>query len=292
MISPAIITIIGLLVAVCSMSAAACSAYCSYRISKTQKSNLTYSIRPELVLTDWQRRDEGSGDDLRSIITFGKISNIGRGPAITIKLNCGFLRDSNETYYNIAPYYETSSAHVAFAQTDLITGEASLEIGKKSYHYVPRVIRNSQKQYDTNPALQQSVLQGSTPWPPYDPDIASYQYVDRLNKPFVGLKQIATMEQQDIPFLNSGGGPNEANGKEITIFWQRRKPNGHPYGLLQINIVISYWDLDNVHYETLYVLLMVDDPKQNIASLNVVAPGVALVDRTSRVRKISDQSQP
>ena len=50
---------------------------------RIHRRNLIESIRPELVLEDWSRSDV-HGDT----ISFGKVRNVGRGPAFRVMLNC------------------------------------------------------------------------------------------------------------------------------------------------------------------------------------------------------------
>jgi len=49
-----------------------------------QRRNLLESVRPELVLTGWGKREEGSGDSWHEVLTFNTIRNIGRGAAIHV----------------------------------------------------------------------------------------------------------------------------------------------------------------------------------------------------------------
>lgn len=49
-----------------------------------QRRNLIESVRPELVLIGWTRRQEGAGDSAHEVISFQFIKNVGRGAALHI----------------------------------------------------------------------------------------------------------------------------------------------------------------------------------------------------------------
>jgi hypothetical protein len=69
--------------AVWSAVAATFAALSSFLIMLIQRRNLLESVRPELVLMGWGRREEGSECEA---ITFNTIRNIGRGAAIQVVL--------------------------------------------------------------------------------------------------------------------------------------------------------------------------------------------------------------
>jgi hypothetical protein len=70
--------------AVWSAVAATFAALSSFLIMLTQRRNLLESVRPELVLTDWGRREAGSNDTRYEEVIFGTIRNVGRGAAIHV----------------------------------------------------------------------------------------------------------------------------------------------------------------------------------------------------------------
>jgi hypothetical protein len=70
--------------AIWSAVAASFAALSSFLIMLIQRRNLLESVRPELVLMDWNKREEGSGDSSHEVVTFKTIRNIGRGPAIHV----------------------------------------------------------------------------------------------------------------------------------------------------------------------------------------------------------------
>lgn len=70
--------------AICSAVAASFAALCSYQILRTQKYNLIESIRPELIITDWERGADGEP----LILRFGTVKNVGRGCAHHVRIDC------------------------------------------------------------------------------------------------------------------------------------------------------------------------------------------------------------
>ncbi len=58
-----------------------------------QRGNLLESVRPELVLTDWERHVEGEGDAAREVLCFRNIRNAGRGAAMHIRINLDWSSD-------------------------------------------------------------------------------------------------------------------------------------------------------------------------------------------------------
>lgn len=73
-----------------SAIAATGSAAAALLMWRIQRRNLHESVRPELVLTDFSRRKEGSGKGAHEVIRFSKIRNVGRGPALNIHMNIDF----------------------------------------------------------------------------------------------------------------------------------------------------------------------------------------------------------
>jgi hypothetical protein len=67
-----------------SAVAASFSAISSFLIYFIHRRNLFESVRPELVLADWARKEEGEGKSRHDVITFKTIRNVGRGPAIHV----------------------------------------------------------------------------------------------------------------------------------------------------------------------------------------------------------------
>ncbi len=52
-----------------------------------QRGNLRESVRPELVLTDWERHVEGEGTAAREVLCVRNIRNVGRGAAMHVLIN-------------------------------------------------------------------------------------------------------------------------------------------------------------------------------------------------------------
>jgi hypothetical protein len=73
-----------LMTATWSAVAASFSALSSFLIMRIQRRNLLESVRPELILTGWDRRAEGQGDTAHEVITFQAIRNVGRGAALNV----------------------------------------------------------------------------------------------------------------------------------------------------------------------------------------------------------------
>ncbi len=76
-----------------SAVAAICAAASSFMIFLIQRGNLRASVRPELVLTDWERHVEGEGDAAREVLCFRNIRNVGRGVAMHVNLNLDWSGD-------------------------------------------------------------------------------------------------------------------------------------------------------------------------------------------------------
>jgi hypothetical protein len=70
-----------------SAIAASFAALSSFLIMLIQRRNLLESVRPELVLTGWNRFARGNGDAAHEVISFQTIRNVGRGVALNIILN-------------------------------------------------------------------------------------------------------------------------------------------------------------------------------------------------------------
>ncbi len=73
--------------AVWSAVAAIFAAASSFMIFLIQRGNLRASVRPELVLTDWERHVEGEGDAAREVLCVRNIRNVGRGAAMHVFIN-------------------------------------------------------------------------------------------------------------------------------------------------------------------------------------------------------------
>jgi hypothetical protein len=79
--------------AIWSAVAAIFAAISSFLIFLIQRENLRASVRPELILTDWERHVEGEGDAAREVLCFRNIRNVGRGAAMHVNLNLAFSGD-------------------------------------------------------------------------------------------------------------------------------------------------------------------------------------------------------
>ena len=79
--------------AVWSAVAAIFAAISSFLIFLIQRANLRASVRPELILTDWERHVEGEGDAAREVLCFRNIRNVGRGAAMHVHLNLDWSGD-------------------------------------------------------------------------------------------------------------------------------------------------------------------------------------------------------
>ena len=75
--------------AIWSAVAASFAALSSFLMMLIQRRNLMESVRPEMVLTGWSRREEGQGDAAHEVIAIQMIKNVGRGPALNIMLTSG-----------------------------------------------------------------------------------------------------------------------------------------------------------------------------------------------------------
>lgn len=70
-----------------SAIAAIFAAISSWMIFIVQRRNLLEQVRPELILTDWEREYIREEDDQREFLHFRMIRNVGRGPALHMNLN-------------------------------------------------------------------------------------------------------------------------------------------------------------------------------------------------------------
>lgn len=80
-----------------SAIAASCSALASLLIVWVQRQNLLESVRPELVLTRWDRQPRGEGRAAHEVISFHQIQNVGRGVALNVHLQCAHTALDNPT---------------------------------------------------------------------------------------------------------------------------------------------------------------------------------------------------
>lgn len=72
--------------AVWAAIAATCSAIAAVTMVVIQRRNLLESVRPELILEGWSRREEGAGDGWHEVIAFDAIRNVGRGAALHVRI--------------------------------------------------------------------------------------------------------------------------------------------------------------------------------------------------------------
>ncbi len=80
--------------AIWSAIAASFAALSSFLILLILRRNLLESVRPELVLTDWNRRVEGEGNAAHDLISFQTIRNVGRGTALHIHLSAAHISEN------------------------------------------------------------------------------------------------------------------------------------------------------------------------------------------------------
>lgn len=73
--------------AIWSAVAATFSAIAAIIIMIIQRRSMLDSVRPELILTGWDRKKRPQGDRRYDIIIFNKIRNVGKGPALHITIN-------------------------------------------------------------------------------------------------------------------------------------------------------------------------------------------------------------
>ena len=97
-----------------SAIAATFAAISSFLIYLIQRGNLKESVRPELVLTDWERRTEGDGDAAHEVLCFRSIRNVGRGAAMHVNVHMVKIDDpptailSTVSHSILAPNEESS----------------------------------------------------------------------------------------------------------------------------------------------------------------------------------------
>ncbi len=72
--------------AVWAAIAASFAALSSFLIMLIQKQALLESVRPELVLTGWNRQRQGNAESQHDVITFLKVKNVGRGVAFHVNV--------------------------------------------------------------------------------------------------------------------------------------------------------------------------------------------------------------
>jgi hypothetical protein len=72
-----------------SAMAAIASAISAFLVMRIQRTNLLESVRPELVLMDWERSKEGAWQT----IYVKTVKNIGRGAAFNVRINAHQQRD-------------------------------------------------------------------------------------------------------------------------------------------------------------------------------------------------------
>ena len=77
-----------------SAVAATCSAIAAITIVRIQRNNMLDSAQPELILTEWSRKNRGHGDQNIELLTFKKIQNVGKGSALHLYLNSSKVIDN------------------------------------------------------------------------------------------------------------------------------------------------------------------------------------------------------
>jgi hypothetical protein len=77
--------------------------------------NRLESVRPELVLLDWTRFEEGEGNIRHEIISFRKIRNAGRGTAFNV-----LVGDTKTD--------EFPTIHIPYFRTDVIAANEAVEV--------------------------------------------------------------------------------------------------------------------------------------------------------------------
>jgi len=77
-----------------SAVAATCSAVAAITIVRIQRNNMLDSAQPELILTEWSRKNSGHGDQKFELLTFKKIRNVGKGSALHLYLNSSKVIDN------------------------------------------------------------------------------------------------------------------------------------------------------------------------------------------------------
>jgi hypothetical protein len=76
-----------------SAVAATCSALAAWSAWRIAHLNLLESVRPEIVLTGWERVRCGEGETSHEQLVFGAIKNIGRGPVLHLYANARLIVD-------------------------------------------------------------------------------------------------------------------------------------------------------------------------------------------------------
>jgi hypothetical protein len=80
-----------------SAIAASCAALSSFLTMLIQRRNLLESVRPELVIPVWDRREAENGDLAYEVVSFPTIKNVGRGVALHIHLQASHRVDNRPT---------------------------------------------------------------------------------------------------------------------------------------------------------------------------------------------------
>jgi len=80
--------------AIWSAIAATFAAIAAITIMRIQHRNMLDSARPELILTEWDRKIRQQGDRKYEIITFNKIKNVGKGSALHLYINASKIIDN------------------------------------------------------------------------------------------------------------------------------------------------------------------------------------------------------
>jgi hypothetical protein len=90
--------------AIWSAVAASFAALSSFLIMLVQRRSLLESVRPELVLSGWGKREEGEGDHRHEVLTFNTIRNVGRG--VAIQVFCASFKDQTQQPGSTLPTFQ------------------------------------------------------------------------------------------------------------------------------------------------------------------------------------------
>ena len=77
-----------------SAVAASFSAFAAVTAILIQRRILLESVRPELVLTGWERQARGEGNSAREVVTVRSIKNVGRGPALHLHVDASHTHEN------------------------------------------------------------------------------------------------------------------------------------------------------------------------------------------------------
>lgn len=94
-----------------------------------------------------------------------------------------------------------------------------------------------------------------------------------------GNRPTAGMRTRYIPIL----APNESaplNDGEIILWW-KNVPEETGTKIMRIDVRIFCWDSRSIRHETVYGLLVTDNPNAPVAGTEIVAPSVSVIFRTT-----------